>query len=392
MIKKPTRIATQNVAGGEKIKVAFFLPSLEPGGAERNVVNIVNNIDRQKYDVSLVLSEAKGNFLSAIRKDVPIINLDISGNLKLFFRLVKYFRNEDIDIFVSAFPRFNAVSLLAKKFSGSKIKIMITEHLSFLLLPKTAKTLIHRLIARFLFPYFIRFFYPGANAVICVSQGIADEISVMTIRQGNISVIYNPVADENILQLAQAKVDHAWFLDSKVPVIVMVGRLSKTKDQPTLFEALDIIVKKRPARLVLVGDGSEKQKLENLARQLGLSDRVAFLGFQDNPYKYMKRASVFVLSSLQEGFGNVIVEAMVCGTPVVATNCKSGPSEIIQDGVNGLLVPPQDAGALADAITRILDYPALAQRFLKQGRIRAEHFSVKKSVAEYENTFAKLMQ
>lgn len=382
----------------EKIKITFFLPSLECGGAERNTINLLRNLNKENYTISLLLAEKKGDFIKDVPESIPIFSFDARGLLKIFLNLIKYFKEEKTDIFISAFPRFNAVSLLAKRFSGGKAKIIITEHLSFFLLYKNAKTISHRFIARFLFPYFMNFFYPDADAIVCVSKGIAQEISLISNRTNKVKVIYNPVADSKILEMAEKQIDHPWFLNPfgsaqdelKIPIILMVGRLSKTKDQPTLFRALSLIIKKQPARLVIVGNGTEENKLTKLASKLNLSKNILFLGFQDNPYKYMKRASVFVLSSLQEGFSNVIVEAMVCGTPVVATDCRSGPGEIIQDGINGLLVPPQDQIALAGAILKILNNPVLAKSFSIEGKKRAEFFSIQKSVREYENLFSEL--
>ena len=374
-----------------KIAVTFFLPSLECGGTERNTINLINALPKEEYALSVLLAEKKGDFVKDVPAHVSLVSLEAPGLWSIFFLLAAYFKSRQADVFVCAFPRFNAVALLAKMVSGGKTKLVITEHLSFSLLSKNAKTASHRFIARFLFPYFIAWFYPKADAIICVSKGIADEIGALTGRGAHISVIYNPVAEDKIGQLAQESVDHPWFADASVPVIVMVARLSKTKDQPTLFRALDIIAKKQPIRLALVGDGPEKQKLVDLARQLGLSEKIAFLGFQDNPYKYMKQAAVFVLSSLQEGFGNVIVEAMACAAPVVATDCQSGPAEIIQDGVNGLLVPVQDPEALAGAIMKVLHSPGLAKQLSTEGIKRAEFFSVAKSVHEYEKVFTSLV-
>ncbi|OGZ66108.1 MAG: hypothetical protein A3D34_02965 [Candidatus Staskawiczbacteria bacterium RIFCSPHIGHO2_02_FULL_33_16] len=371
----------------EKVTITFFLPSLECGGTERNTVNLLKNLNKENYALSLLLAEKKGDFIKDVPKEIPIVSFNAHSLFKIFLHLIAYFKEEKADIFVSAFPRFNAIVLLAKKFSGTKTKIIITEHLSFSLLSKTAKTVSHRFIARFLFPSFIKLFYPNADAIICVSKGIAQEISSMAGHLEKIKVIYNPVADHTILEKAKAEVSHTWFHSTEIPVILMVGRLSKTKDQPTLFRALSIILKKQPAHLVIVGDGTEKLKLINLATQLNLTENIAFLGFQDNPYKYMKRASVFVLSSLQEGFGNVIVEAMACGTPVVATNCASGPSEIIQDRINGLLVAPQNEEALASLIIKVLNNPSLAKTLSIEGKKRSEFFSIKKSVEEYEKIF-----
>lgn len=375
----------------DRARITFFIASLECGGAERNTINLLKSLNRQNYVVSLLLAQKKGDFVKDVPKEIPIISLNTASLLSIFFYLITYFHQNKTDIFISNFPRFNAVSLLAKKFSGSKTKIIIIEHLSFFLLSKTAKTSSHRFIARFFFPYFIKIFYRGADAIVCVSLGIADEISDIIGRVAKIKVIYNPVVDDTILEMAKKEVSHPWFADTGIPVILMVGRLSKTKDQPTLFRALDIIIKKQPARLMIVGDGTEKEKLIKLVNQMGLSSNVAFLGFQNNPYKYMKQASVFVLSSLQEGFGNVIVEAMACGTPVVSTDCASGPSEIIQDGVNGLLVLPQNPTALADTILKILHDPVLAEKFSIEGKKRAEFFTIKKSVQEYEKVFQTLI-
>ncbi len=374
-----------------RTRVVFFLPTLECGGTERNTVNLLKSLSREQYALSLLLAERKGDFIKDIPADVLIESFETPRLRHLFFKLVDYFKQEKADVFVSAFPRFNAVVLLAKWIAGGKTKVVVTEHLSFSLLSKNAKTPSHRFIARFLFPYFIRFFYPSANSIICVSRGIADEISLMMGHGKNVRVIYNPVADDSIAQKAQENPGHPWFADTAIPVIVMVARLSKTKDQPTLFEALEIIRTKQPARLMIIGDGSERQKLENLVSQLGLSGSIALLGYQDNPYRYMKRASVFVLSSLQEGFGNVIVEAMACGAPVVATDCPSGPAEIIQEGQNGLLVPAQNAKALAAAIIKILNDPALARKFSEEGKKRAQFFSVKNSVEQYSQIFQAII-
>ena len=153
---------------------------------------------------------------------------------------------------------------------------------------------------------------------------------------------------------------------------------------------LKLVLEKTPVRLMILGDGPEKEKLTHLAFQMGLSKDVAFLGFQENPFKYMKKASVFVLSSLQEGFGNVIIEAMACGAPVISTNCPTGPGEIIQHMENGILVPVGGQQQMAQAILAVLENPALAKKLSLEGKKRAEFFSVEKSVKEYEKVFLEL--
>lgn len=379
---------TQN----RKITVAFFLPSLEPGGTERNVVHLVNTINREKYAVSLVLGMARGDFIQEINSDIPIINLDTYRSIALFFKLITYFRMHQPDIFISAFPRVNVICIVAKIFSKAKTKtkIIITEHSMFSLLPIIARNFWRGIFARFFMPSLCNWLYPKTDAIICVSKGIADDILKTVNRTLKIEVIYNPVITSNIYQLAQEPINHPWFSDVKIPVIIAVGRLVPCKDYPALFRAFDLVLKNRPARLVILGRGPEKRRLTDLVEQMRLSRHIVFLGFQKNPYQYMKHASVFVLSSLQEGFGNVIVEAMACGTPVISTNCPTGPGEIIENMKNGILVPVKDAEALAEAILRILNNVNLAEKFSIEGKKRAEFFSVEKSVGEYEKVFQKM--
>lgn len=373
-----------------RIAVAFFLPSLEPGGAERNVVNLINNIDRKKHILSLVLGKAEGDFIKEINRDIPIINLGASSSLGLFFKLVKYFRKEKPDIFLSAFSRINIICIAAIIFSMAKTKIVATEHSIFSFLPVIAKTAGRRFFSRFFLPHIAKFIYPRADAIVCVSEGITNDFIKNIGCKEKVKTIYNPIINDKIYESAKESPVHSWFADSKIPVIVAAGRLVKCKDYPTLFRAFSLILQKQRVRLIILGRGPEEYKLKQLANKLGLSENIAFLGFQKNPFKYMKRASVFVLSSLQEGFGNVIVEAMACGAPIVATDCKSGPGEIIENGKNGILVPVGDEKSLASAALKILNSPNLAKQFSIEGRTRAEYFSVKKSVQNYEKVFETL--
>ncbi len=377
-----------------KSKIVFFLPSLEIGGAERNTINILNNLNRDNYVISLVLGEKKGEFITEVPKDISIIDLNTSSNLSLFFKIRKYFKDKEPYIFISAFPRFNVINLLAKIFSKTKTKFIITEHKTPSLLSITSKTFTHRFIAYFFLPYLIKFIYPKSKAIICVSKGVADDILRIINNpavESKIRVIYNPITNQRIGELAKEPVDHLWFSNSKVPVILSVGRLIKAKDFPNLLKATALMLKKQELHLVIIGEGPEKENLKKLARQLDITKNVEFLGFQKNPYKYMKRASVFVLSSFHEGFGNVIVEAMASGVPIVSTDCVSGPNEIIEPGKNGILVPIKDEKALAQAIMQVLNNPSLNQRLIQEGRKRSEFFSITKSVEEYEKLFQELI-
>lgn len=374
----------------DKKVVAFFLPSMEPGGTERNVVNIVNNIDREKYALSLVLGKASGDFIKQINKDVSIINSNRSSSLGLFLKLVDYFKTERPDIFVSSFTRINIICIVAKIFARVNTKIIATEHAVFSFLQIIAKTPWRRFFAKIFLPGISKLVYPLADSIICVSRGIADDLIKIVNCKNKIKVINNPIINKEIYELLKEPIYEKDFLDANKPIILAVGRLVKCKDYPTLFKAFRLVLKNFPAKLVILGKGPEEKYLINLVDKLGLAENIFFAGFKKNPYKYMNKASVFVLSSMQEGFGNVIVEAMACGTPVVSTDCPVGPGEIIQDKINGLLVPPQDEKALADAILIILNDPVLAKKLSAEGEKRAEIFSIKKSVLEYEKVFQEL--
>lgn len=375
-----------------KENIAFFLPSLDPGGAERNVVNIINNINRERYKITLVLGEKKGDFVGEIDKDVPIIGLGASNSFKLFLKILAYFAREKPDIFISSFSRINIICIVAANlFSGKNIKTIAIEHNLFSLLPLIAKTPDRRIFAHFFLPQIVRFVYPKASAIVCVSRGIAEDLIKVVGCREKIKVIHNPVTNNNIKKLAEENISGQGLLDIKAPLIIAVGRLVKCKDYPCLFRALNLVLKKQPAHLIILGSGPEEHNLKKMVDEFSLSSHVTFLGFQKNPYKYMKRASVFVLSSLAEGFGNVIVEAMALGCPVVSTDCPTGPSEIIENMKNGILVAVGDEKSLAFAILSILNSPQLAEKFSVSGMARAEYFSVEKSVSEYEKLFEDLI-
>ncbi len=374
----------------ERYTVAFFFPSFEIGGAERNAINLLGYFNKKQRLTSLILARKEGGFVNEIPKETSVFDLDAKGYLKILFKLIKHLKQQQPDILISAFPHFNIICLLAKKISGAKTKIIATEHTPFFLLPLTARNFWNKLVAIFFLPLLIKIFYPSASAIICVSNGVAKDLTAIK-RLDNIKVVYNPIVGPEMMQLADEPIGRSGIFDDNVAVIVAVGRLAKAKDYPTLLKAVKLILEKRAVRLIILGDGPEEGKLKKMASELGLSKAVIFLGFQNNPYKYIKRSSVFVLSSVQEGFGNTIVEAMACATPVVATDCHSGPAEIIEDKISGLLVPPQNEKAIAKAILMILEDSFLAKNLSDSGRERAQYFSIENSASQYENIISGLI-
>jgi glycosyltransferase involved in cell wall biosynthesis/GT2 family glycosyltransferase len=375
----------------KKIKITFFIENLDGGGAERVTVNLLKNLNKNIYETSLILLEKRGFFLKDVPEYVKIGSIGSKSLLKNLFFLINYFKQQKPDIFISESPILNILSIFAKIISREKHKVIIIEHNVFSLSAENVSKFLKRLVAKFLFPFLIKIFYRYAEAIVCVSNGVADDVIKITGLKNKIEVIYNPIVSQEIYDLSSQHVNHPWFLDKKEPIIIAVGRLFKVKDYPTLISAFSIMRKKRRAKLLILGKGAELDKLKRLVTSLGISSDVDFLGFQENPYKFMSKADVFVLSSMHEGFGNVIVEAMVCGVPVVSTDCKSGPNEIIENGKSGLLVPPRDPDALADAILKILSNQVLSEKLSSNGRLRANNFSILESVSKYENIFNNLL-
>jgi glycosyltransferase involved in cell wall biosynthesis len=224
--------------------------------------------------------------------------------------------------------------------------------------------------------------YPLADATICVSEGVREDLeNSLGLNSDVTTMIYNAVITPEIRRMYREQVSHPW-LSSDIPVVMGLGSLTLQKDFATLIRAVNVLQQTRECRLIIAGAGSQKKKLEALIDRLGMSDIADLPGFVDNPYAMMRQAEVFVLSSKWEGFGNVLVEALGCGCPVVSTDCPSGPAEILVGGKYGKLVPVGDEHRMADAIASQIDNPPSADRL----RTRAEMFSLETIAEEYLDT------
>jgi len=334
----------------ERPDLALYLPSLRGGGAERVMVNLARGFSEQGLKVDLVLAKAEGPYLSQVPSRVRVVDLKASRVLTSLPGLVRYLKRERPAALLSALDHANIVAIWARKIAGIPCRLVVSTHNTLSKVIENASNARSRVM-----PLFIRWFYPWADAVVAVSQGVADDLVKTTwLPRELITVIYNPIVTPELLEKAKETIDHPWFKPGQPPVILSAGRLTKQKDFPTLIRAFALVRAKHPARLMILGEGEERSKLEALVRELGLENDVSMPGFVENPYAYMARAAVFVLSSAWEGFGNVLVEAMAVGTPVVSTDCPSGPAEILEGGEYGYLVPLGDINAMARAILSII--------------------------------------
>jgi glycosyltransferase involved in cell wall biosynthesis len=348
------------------------------------LVLLLRGLDRACWEPLAVTFEPGNDYESEWPEGVPLLCLNKRGRLsfpRLAVQLALLIRRLRPSLVVSFLTYTNYLSALAGLLSGSRTPLLLSEH----------NTLTHTLrVQRFslLKRALVRALYPAASGVIAVSQEIRRDLArYCRLPADRRLVIYNPVDVERLRRQAAEEVDHPWFGEEGVPVIAACGRLTPQKNYPLLLRALRLLRRRREVRLAVLGKGPERASLEALAAELGLAGSVAFLGFQANPFKYLARARALALSSSWEGLPMVLLEAMACGTAVVATRCPSGPEEVITDGVDGLLVPVGDEVALAAALDRLLGDDALRCRLAEAGRRRAEDFRLEKIVADYERLF-----
>jgi len=249
--------------------------------------------------------------------------------------LVRHLREERPDALLAAGTQSNLAALWARRFRGISTAIVVSERNTMSVVARRGRHGFRRA-----YPALARRAYPRADAIVAVSDGVASDLSRVTgIPRERILAIDNPVVSAALIEKSKAWPGHAWMAPGGPPVVLAAGRLHRQKDFPTLLRAFARVRALRPARLVILGEGAERRKLERLVRRLRVQADVVLPGFVENPYAWMARAAVFALSSAWEGFGNVLVEALACGCPVVSTDCPSGPAEILEQGALGPLYP-----------------------------------------------------
>ncbi len=338
-----------SVCAGDHI--AFFLPLLSGGGAERVMLNLAAGFVEKGVKVDFVLAKAAGPYLDQLPKEARLVDLDSSGVLTSLPGLIRYLRKERPVALISALDHANVVAIWAKLLARAGTRSVVTLHNTI----SEKRKLASKVSKASIVPFLIRLFFPLADSIIAVSNGVAEDYAqVAGLDSGKIQVIYNPVITNSLLDRSNEPLDHPWFCSGEPPVILSVGRLTAQKNFSGLIEAFSQVRKSVSARLLILGEGELRADLEELVERLNLKDEVSLPGFVNNPYKYMKQAAVYALSSSWEGLPTVLIEALAVELPVVATNCKSGPYEILRGGKLGKLVPVGDIPELADGIAECL--------------------------------------
>ena len=330
-------------------RIAIFFHDLGIGGAERVMLQLAQGFIEEGHDVDLVLACAEGPLLTEVPSGVQIVDLKTRSPVNMFLGLIRYLRRSRPSVLLSPFEVTSVIAILAKKLTRVSTKIVIRVSVHISRNKRNAKW------KKALEQFVVSRVYPLADGIITVSEGVAEDLSLYTgLPLERIEVVYNPVITEQLMKAAEEPVHHSFFAEGPYPVVLGVGRLAEQKDFSTLIRAFDILRKKISSRLIILGDGEERSALEELIHAHGLQGRVDLPGFDINPFAFMKRAAVFVLSSKWEGLPGVLIQALACNCPVVSTDCLSGPSEILKAGEYGYLVPVEDVEALATAMEMTL--------------------------------------
>lgn len=358
-----------------KQRIAFFLASLRGGGAEKNVVNLANYFIENGFNVDIVLVQETGPYLRDLHKNVRIIGLNKTRSIYSIFALRIYLLEVNPDALLSHVIHINLVTILAKLLLFKKIKTRIVISPANSLTTPIAKNgqvkLIH--IAQL---KLITCLYSIADGIIFSSKaGMTEALSYKSSLQNRSICIYNPVVTDSMIEYSSNRAPY-----EKI-TFVAAGRLEEQKNFSLLINAFFIVKQSLDAQLIILGEGSLRAKLANQANELGLQNDISFIGFVDDPCSYMKRSDAFVLSSLWEGFGNVIAVSLALGVQVVSTDCPSGPSEILCDGKYGQLVPVNNVEALSVAMLKSIHSPINRDILVE----RSKDFLVDRIALQYQH-------
>ena len=358
-----------------KKRIAFFLASLRGGGAEKNVVNLANYYIDNGFNVDIVLVQKTGPYLRDLHSNVHIIDLNKSRSIYSILALRSYLLEVNPDALMSSVIHINLVTIFAKLLLFKKIKTrIVVNQANPMTVPmiKNGKVgLLHLLMLKL-----ITFLYSFSDGIICVSKGVMQDIlSFGLIPKNRTICIYNPVVTDAMIEYSTNSTPF-----EKI-TFVGVGRLEEQKNFSLLIDAFFIVKQSLDAQLIILGEGSLRAELFDQAYELGLQNDISLIGFVDDPFSYMKRSDAFVLSSLWEGFGNVIAESLALGVQIVSTDCPSGPSEILSGGDYGQLVPINNVEALSVAMLKSINSPINKDKLVE----RSKDFLVDRIAVQYQN-------
>ena len=358
-----------------KIRLALYIPRPNYGGVTKVLLNLAKGLS-EKIDVVVVTY--KGCSLDALalsdKSELQYIELPTSSALISVFSLGYLVRKKKITHVITASPVTNCVSVLSKKIFLNNAKVIITEHTMVSVEARFKGGKVYKFL-----PFLMSLLYPKADKILAISKGIKNDlIDYAKINHKRIVVLNNAVLDKDF-SVKKKELVHHHFFETNEKVIVFVGRFESVKNPLLLVSAFDILVEKLDARLIFIGDGPLEQDAKKYVSDLNLSDKVSFLGYVKNPIPYIFRSDLLALTSRWEGMPGVMIEALACETPMVATDCAPGVKEIFEKNTYGKIVPNYDPNAFADALYEVLS----EEVDLDDMQVRANDFTSRHVVKQY---------
>ncbi len=350
---------------------------------------LANGFAQSGLSVDLVLTDAGGPNLDGLCPAVRIVDLKSRRLLRSARPLTHYLNAEKPDVLLATLDHANLIAVWARSLARASPKLILREANTLSVAARRSAD-----VRDLALPFVARALYPLADAVVAVSKGVAtDLVEKIGIPRTTVRVIYNPTFGHDILPLMQESLSHPWFADGGPPIVLAAGRLTSQKRFDILVHAVSLVSKLRPVRLVILGEGEERGKLESLIHELEAGSFISLPGFVTNPYSYMAQADLGVVSSEWEGFPNTIVEAFASGLPVVSTDCPSGPREILElrgpgTGKFGTLVPVNDSRSLVSAIVHELGL----KRNQADLKARAQHFTDRRAIRAYVDLMSAVVE
>jgi glycosyltransferase involved in cell wall biosynthesis len=361
------------------------------GGAERYLVNLSEGLLDEGHEVTIILVEAKGPLLADVDKRCRMIVMNKTRVIKSISSLTSIFKENSPDVIISFQTHMNVSTLIAMALAKTTVPVIITEHAPIANHLNIGAPMLTR-IKNGVMLTLVKNLYKRANKFIGVSTSVAQQYAEFSaIPRQNVRVIATPIVTPMLLMRAAQAPTHPWLIEKTHPVIISMGRLVGEKDQATLIRAFGLLRKQMNARMIIFGEGVERKNLEEIIQNLGIGKDVDLPGEVLNPFREMSQADLYVHSAKLEGFGNVLVEALACGLPVIATDCPVGPREILSDGQYGVLTPVGDEYVLAKEMYRVLNMSKLEKdRIINAGKERANEFTLNHSVKSYMDIIREL--
>lgn len=371
----------------QKRKISFFIPDFSGGGAEKMLVRLANQFSLRKWTVEMVVLNDRGPNRESVNSSISIVNLNCQRAIFSVPKIARYMMASKPDLILTTLDHISLIALISRCLTSWKGIVLV----------RVANPIGEKLRSLSFFPRIVmgmlmKVFFPMADGIVGISEGITQDCKNRYSRNSEyVYTVHNPAGVE--LCSAQSSfeerepfriIDRMLGRELK---LVTVGRLEYQKDHKTLLNAVFELKDRFKCKLYILGEGSLHCELVERVRRLGIEEDVVFMGYVPDPHRVVSECDLFVLSSRFEGFGNVIVEALANGVPVVATDCDFGPREILNSSSYGELTPVGDSNALAGAIERSLTQEYDPQQLLS----RAKDFTVEKKALEYENICLRVL-